>query len=194
MLITDDLYRDGLDKMGNEVEIVPLIRDLELTKIKGCFARLRIFDREFQEWHFNIGDRIVCLDLDSVITGSIDYLFNTSADFLILQGANAANPCPYNGSVWMVRAGWRHDVWEDFSIEAASRVPFYEFPDDQGWFAHKLPGAPGWKVGESGIYAFRKPAWPKGDALPSNARIVCFPGNRDPSQFVSLPWVKEHWQ
>lgn len=194
LLCTEDLYRKGLDKL--DVRVVPIIRDEPLLKIKGCFARLRMFDPEWQrDRDCSPGDRIVCMDLDSVITGPLDDLFCRPTQFSILQGANSANPCPYNGSIWMLRAGYRPDVWSDFSLEAAGKVPYYAFPDDQAWFAHKLPGAPGWEVGpRSGIYAFKKPAWPKGNDLPKDARMVVFPGWRDPSNFTGLAWIKENWR
>ncbi len=172
--------------------------DLPLTKIKGCFARLRMFDPLYQEnieivAHSKI-DRIVCMDLDTVITGPLDPLFDRDETFLILQGANAANPCPFNGSLMMLRAGHHSEVWSDFSLEKARAVPFYEFPDDQGWIHHMLPNAAGWKVGaESGVYAFQKPGWPKGDDLPADARMVVFPGWRSPEKFKHLKWIKENW-
>lgn len=134
------------------------------------------------------------MDLDSVVTGPLDPLFNRPDNFMILTGANAINPCPYNGSLWMLRAGYRPDVSSQFTLEAANQIPFYEFPDDQAWFAHKLPGVIGWKVGApSGVYAFQKPGWPKGDELPKDARLVVFPGWRDPAKFTHLPWVRERW-
>src|SRR5262245_14398923 len=173
--------------------IHPQINDDDL--LKGCLCRLRMFDPRWQHDHgIKPWDRIVCLDLDLVITGELDPLFDRSEDFVILQGANAANPCPYNGSVMMLRAGAHQEVWRDFSLDAVRRVPRYEFPDDQGWLWAKLPNAATWNVGsESGIYAFRKPQWPKDDRLPFDARIVAFPGARDPSQFKHLAWVQKHW-
>lgn len=170
--------------------------DDALLAVPGCFARLRMFDPDWQaSVGLHPGDRLVCLDLDTVITGALDPLFDRDEPFLILQGANASNPCPYNGSVTMLRVGHAPQVWTTFSLEAAKQVPFFEFPDDQGWLAAKLPGAAGWTAGpSSGIYAFKKPGWPKGDALPAGARIVAFPGWRDPSRFADLPWVKEHWR
>jgi hypothetical protein len=174
----------------------PQPEDEYLTIMRGCFARLRVFDPAWQQ-HAGIetGDRVVCLDLDSVVTGGLDPLFDRDDPFVVLTGANASNPCPYNGSVWMLRAGHRPDVWHDFSLEAAARVPFYQFPDDQAWMAHKLPGVAGWPAGPaSGVYAFKKPGWPKGDALPADARLVVFPGWRDPQKFTHLPWIKEHWR
>jgi hypothetical protein len=194
--------------------------DLHLTTIKGCFVRLRLFDPGFQRelmraaGHF---DRIVNMDLDCIPVGPLDPLFNRPDPFCILLGANAANPCPYNGSVFMLRPGTNARVWTEFNLDSelawrkgdeASRIArpnYYEFPDDQGWLATCLPNASAWQVGaRSGIYAFMKPGWPMKyendrrtivDAgLPPDARLVCFFGSRKPSQFTHLPWVQEHWR
>lgn len=171
----------------------PQDEDEHLIKIPGCFARLRMFDPEWQEMN-DITGRLVCMDLDMVITGPLDDLFDRPEPFTILQGANASNPCPYNGSLMMLRAGAHPEVWSDFSVEAATAAPYYEFPDDQGWMAHKVPNSAGWTCGpNSGVYAFRKRNWPQSDRLPPGARIVAFPGHRDPSQFSKLDWVSEHW-
>lgn len=174
----------------------PEEEDEYLTKIPGCFCRLRYFSPEWQERHgIQPGDRIVCIDLDVVITGELDPLFDRDDSFVILSGANAANPNPYNGSLQMLKAGEHSDVWRDFSLKKAGEVPFHEFPDDQGFLWHKIPKAGQWKVGpESGVYAFQKPSWPKCDALPKDARLVAFPGWRDPSKFQSLPWIQQHWK
>lgn len=171
----------------------PEARDDYLTKIPGCFARLRVFDPAWQEKN-NLTGRIVQMDLDVVITGPLDGLFNRPEKFVILTGCNASNPCPYNGSLMMLRAGARPDVLADFTLKNASSVPYFEFPDDQGWLAYKIPNAAGWQAGKDGVYCFQKPGWPKGEALPKDAKLVAFPGWRDPEKFKHLDWVKEHWQ
>lgn len=172
----------------------PLPEDMHLTAIPGCFARLRTFDPAWQRsMGFDEGDKILCLDLDLIVTGSIEPLFDQSEPFAILQGVHSANPCPYNGSVWMLRAGYRPDVWEDFTVTAASKVPHYIFPEDQAWFAAKMPTAGAYGP-RDGVFAFRKPGWAAGDDLPKGARIVAFPGARDPKDFEHLEWVKRHWQ
>lgn len=186
----------GFEKFSGDVHRSWPISDENLTRERGCFARLRIFSPNWQQW-FNIqaGQRIVCMDLDMIVTGPLDHLFDRPESFVILQGANASNPCPYNGSLMMLRAGAHGDVWSGFSTEIVARLPYHEFPDDQGWLAHKVPNAAGWKAGpESGVYAFQKPGWPHGTALPKDARLVAFPGKRDPSQFTQLPWIVEHWR
>jgi hypothetical protein len=167
--------------------------DDPLIRTPGCFARLRLFDPEWCAEHgFRPGDRVLVLDLDLIVTGDLAPLFEGDAPFRILSGVNSSNPCPYNGSVWRLDIGYRPDVWSDFSIEAAALAPHDQFPDDQAWFAHKMPAAAGFTA-EDGVYAFQKPGWPRGEALPKDARIVAFPGWRDPAGFQHLDWVKEHW-
>lgn len=186
LLITDDLKNipDGVEPWR--------IRDPELTKIPGCFARLRMFDPDWMAWH-DI-DWLVCLDLDLIVTGSLDDLFDRNFPFMILQGANSQNPCPYNGSMMAIRKNAHPEVWKDFSVEAANKAPKFKFADDQGWIAHKVKSARGWKAGQRGVYAFQKPGWPAGEELPADARIVAFPGWRSPEKFKHLPWVQEHWR
>ena len=173
--------------------VAPEAEDEHLTKIPGCFVRLRMFDPAWQEKHGLTG-RIVSIDLDTVITGALDPLFDRPEPFVILHGGNSANPCRYNGSMFMLRAGMHPEIWSGFSLKEAFAMPSYDFPDDQGYLAAKLPNAAGWKVGsETGAYCFQKPGWPVGTDLPKDARIVAFPGWRDPSKFQNIDWVKTNW-
>lgn len=170
------------------------IKDPDLLDHKGCFARLRMFDYGWQK-NRKIDDRLVCLDLDMIIVNYLDPLFDRAEDFVILGGGHSVNPCPYNGSVFMLRPGRHGEVWTDFSIEKAKAIKYYQFPDDQAWFAAKIPNAATWPCGrKSGIYAFMKPGWPFDHNLPNNARIVAFPGAREPKDFRHLPWVKQYWE
>jgi hypothetical protein len=176
------------------------IWDPGLTEIKGCFARLRMFDPEWQRAHgIDEGERIVCIDLDMVVTGELDPLFDRPETFCITQGGNASNPCPYNGCLQMLRAGSHANVWREFSLDAAMRVPFYSFPDDQGWLAAVMAGAAGWKIGpESGVYVYQKPGWPgypdkTHTELPDGARLVTFI-NKHPNDVGHLEWVRRHWR
>lgn len=172
----------------------PEEEDEYLTKVPGCFVRLRMFDPAWQEKNKMEG-RIVSLDLDTVITGPLDPLFDIGDEFAILLNANSSNPGRYNGSIFSFMAGYRPDVWSDFSLKAASRIKFDAYPDDQAWLEHECPDAKNWEVGPaSGIYAFQKKRWVTGDKLPSDARIVAFPGWRDPERFKHLDWVKANWR
>lgn len=186
---------DRAMKFGPLVDYQARIPNLELTKFRGCFARLRLFDPAFQ-WELGCkpGDRILVLDLDLVITGSLEGLVDRKAPFVILHYVNSpTHPTRFNGSVWLTTAGYRPDVWNDFSLEAAQAIPHAEFPDDQAWLQHKLGAEAGEYTDKHGVYAFQKPGWPGGTDLPANAKIVAFPGKRDPSQFATLPWIRKFW-
>lgn len=182
-------------RFGPMVHYQTRLPNPELTKVPGCFARLRLFDPSFQwELGCRTGDRILVLDLDLVVTGRLDPLLDRDEEFVILQGVNSpTHPCRFNGSVWLTTAGYRPNVWHDFSLEAAAQIPKAEFSDDQGWLEHKLGDVAGAYTADDGVYAFQKTGWPGGTDLPSNSRIIAFPGKRDPSQFANLPWVKTHW-
>lgn len=171
------------------------IKHPELLAMPGCFARLHMFDTGWQQAR-GIKGKIINLDLDIVITGKLDRLFERDETFVILKGANSKNPCPFNGSVFMFNAGAHANLWTEFSLEKAKTIKFYQFPDDQGWFWHMLPDAATWQCGmSSGIYAFHKPGWPwhLNNALPPDARMVVFPGAHSPAQYRHLPWVKDNW-
>lgn len=169
-----------------------LIQDQKLMD-RSCFCRLRMFDPHWQQVH-SFDGTIVSLDLDLVIVGSLDQYFIGDENFMILQGANAVNPNPFNASIMKLKAGCHPEIWNDFSLEKASKIPRHDWSDDQGWIWHKLPNASGWKAGkESGIYGFNKPGWPGGYELPTDARIVAFIGKRKPQMYWALPWIKKHW-
>jgi hypothetical protein len=173
--------------------------DEHLTKVKGCFARLRMFDPVWQRAYPFHGssppDRLVNIDLDTVVISELDILFDRHEPLVMMQGANVVNPCPMNGALMMLKPEANPEIWRDFSLKAASKVPFYSFPDDQGWIWHKVPDAAGWKCGpETGVYVYQKRGWPMGtEQLPSNAKLVTFINN-DPSKLLHLDWVRENWK
>jgi len=180
--------------LPSDVEVVP-IEDENLIG-RGCFCRLRMFDPAWQKKH-NLTDRIVTLDLDLVVTGKIDPLFDRPEGYLILQGVNAVNPNPFNCSLTMLRPGLHREIWDRFSLEESEKMKYHEFPDDQGWIWHTFPRARGWVAGSSsGIYGYKKPGWPVAmdHRLPHGARIVAFIGARKPQQFAYLGWVQANWR
>lgn len=170
-----------------------VIKPESLTQ--GCFCRLQMFDPAWQaERGVRPGDRLVQIDVDSIITGPLDPLFDRPGPFVILQGGNY-QPCRFNGALWMQRAGAHPEIWSEFSLEAAAKIPFHEFPDDQGWLWHHLPDAPGWQTGpSSGCYVYQKPGWTTGEKLPEGARFVTFAGKRRPDAIRHLDWVRGNWR
>lgn len=157
---------------------------------QGCLCRVRMFDTEWQKRN-GIDDRLVNIDLDTIITGPLDELFDRPEPFVVLQQIHTTNPCPFSCGVTMLRAGAYPQVWDHFSLDKAKSVSKWE-PDDQWWIWSKLRKAAAFTP-KDGVYGFQKPGWKTGDGLPSDARIVTFVGPKDPKQYVHLDWVKEHW-
>ncbi len=190
------LIADRLIAVGADIVCAIEREDQSLLSQRGCLVRMRMFDASWQaSIGARAGDRIVSVDLDVIATAALDPLFDRDDEFTIMQGFNSTNPCPFNGSLWMVRAGVRHDVFEDFSFDAykSRGVPVHAFPDDQGWLHHKFPNAAAYGP-QDGVYAFKKVGWGAAGrrGLPDGARLVAFPG-RDPAKYSEAPWVRQHW-
>lgn len=190
ILMSDRLERNGADAVHLIDEA-----DAPYVALPGCLARMRMFDKGWQDRIGAVkGDLIVNMDIDCIITDKIDHLFDVRNEFTIMQGYNTTNPCPFNGSLWTFRARERHDVWNDFSIEAHSKfnVPIHSIADDQGWLHHKFPKASAY-TSQDGVYCLKKRMWPGSrKRLPQDACLVAFPG-RDPGKYQEIGWVKENW-
>ena len=190
--ITDDSR--GLE----DIETIPLWPDHAAVisphgrHQPSCYRRLKLFDPAIE---LLLGPRFVCIDLDTVIVGDVTPLFSRAEDFVIW---GETNPKPfYNGSMFMLTAGARPQVWTAFdpqrSPSLAKRAG--RFGSDQGWISYVLgPGQATW-TRDDGVYSFRVHLEPKGGALPANARVVHFHGKVDPWDWRGqrLAWVREHW-
>jgi hypothetical protein len=137
-----------------------------------CYRRLSMFRRDAARI---FGERFVCMDLDCVIGGPLAPLFDRPEDLVLFKGTNRHRP--YNGSMMMIRAGCRPDVFEDFNQAAALESGRLYCGSDQAWLMHKLgPGLPVWDEADGvywfgGIYRRRRRVAP---------RVLFFPGGMKP--------------
>jgi hypothetical protein len=99
----------------------------------NCFRRLAMFRRDAAGI---FGERFVCMDLDCVIGGQLDPLFKRPEDLVLYKGT--APDRPYNGSMMLIKAGCRPQVFEDFDDCAASTCGQIFVGSDQAWLAMKL--------------------------------------------------------
>jgi hypothetical protein len=183
------------------VQIVPAWNDYaELgsphggyNKNPSCYRRLRAFHPEIGDV---FGERFVSMDLDTVITGDLAPLVDRPEDFIIWGETNPRSW--YNGSLWMMTAGARPQVWTQFnprrSPHEAKRAG--RFGSDQGWISYCLgKGEATWSTAD-GVYSYRVHLKPQRSALPPNARVVNFHGEHDPwdPDMQRIPWVAECYQ
>lgn len=188
--ITDD--PTGIDK---RVRIVPLWDDYR--HLGGCYTRLKAFSQEMEHV---IGGRFLWLDLDAIICGDLAPYIKDPADIKFWGDTHPRTP--YNGSIVLMTAGCREDVWTRFQEDTDKKIrqtrSMAYIGTDQAIIGLILGrNERKWSV-RDGIYSFRIHFEKcKRTELPDNARIVMFHGRHDPSDvelYTRYPWIKEHWR
>ena len=196
--VTDDPA--GLE----DVETVPLWDDyahIPNPSFRGgpsCYRRLKVFSRDIGKV---LGERFVCLDLDMLITGDLRPLLNRTEDFIAWKNPNPM--WPYNGSMFMLTAGSRPEVWESFDPETSPSISHSANckGSDQGWMSYVLgPSEATWGT-QDGVWSYqdqilRRRGVTLAERLPSGAKVVAFHGAIDPWHRVAkrTPWIREHYR
>lgn len=194
--ITDDPA--GLDP---EIAVVPLWSDHAHVpsphggKNPSCYRRLRTFSPEMVDV---LGPRFVVVDLDVVLVGDVAPLWDRPEDFVIWGDTHPTTH--YNGSMLLMTAGARRQVWDRFDADTSPRLAMAAgcFGSDQGWISYCLGGGEArWSCAD-GVYSYRNHLRPDPvtrKKLPENARIVMFHGRHDPwgEEAQGLSWVRRHY-
>lgn len=188
--ITDNAT--GIDK---DIRIVPLWDDYsKLVSPHGinspsCYRRLKIFSEEAKDI---IAPRFLCLDLDVVITGDLTSLVDREEDFIAFGDTHPTTY--YNGSIILLKAGSRKEVWEDFHpIESPKKAKeLKQYGSDQGWIGARLGPNEAKFTTDDGVYSWRCHLANKGGRLPQNAKVVLFHGCIDPDHRLAQiqQWVR----
>lgn len=136
-----------------------------------CLRRIAMFRPDAAKI---FGERFVCMDLDCVIMGPLDDLFKSSYDFRIYRGT--AEGRLYNGSMMLITAGCRPEVYETFTIEGATEAGAKFIGSDQAWISHCLGGGEATWGPEHGVVWWNAPK----DRPNSDTKIIFFPGGVKP--------------
>lgn len=156
-----------------------------------------------------LGARLFQLDLDVILTDTIDPIVNRPEPFVIWKSdSNWKDKWAYNATVMLITPGAKDDVWQRWMADPRG---VFQAADADGWgpkvnsdqaiacYLLKDQDVPVWTEAD-GIRAYRVFAGKYGErgrALPEGTRIVSFHGPRDPS-VVDLqrksPWILDHWK
>lgn len=144
---------EGIDK---DVKIIRPPRDFEDVRIPTwpedkpqCLRRISMFRPDAAKI---FGKRFVCMDMDCVISDSLDPLFKRTEDIVLYRGTHHRRP--YNGSMLMMTAGCRPQVFEDFSVEGAITAGRLYLGSDQAWISARLgPDEAVWTAAD-GVHAY----------------------------------------
>lgn len=190
---------DRAEGLHPSIEVIPPWNDFagvqnpSGTRNPSCYRRLRLFHPDIASM---FGPRFVSLDLDLVIVGNLRPVWERAEDFVICGDTNPRTF--YNGSMVLMTAGARRQVWEAFDPKTSPRLAHAagHFGSDQGWISHCLgPGEAKWSRAD-GVYSYRNHVQTAGDRLPADARVVVFHGHVDPWAPAGqrLEWVRRHYQ
>jgi hypothetical protein len=143
-------------------------------------------------------ERILSLDIDCVVTGSLDPLVERTEDAVFWRNPNWPAPkrAFYQTSIQLFDAGARSELWTDFDPQETPKWVNRRFGGaEQAWVSERLPwNLPHWTDAD-GVYGFKRLGGAGIDVeLPENARIVFTPGNREPGQLKAIPWIEEHYR
>lgn len=146
-----------------------------------CLRRLVMFRPDAARW---FGERFVCMDLDCVIGGPLDPMFDSGHDFRMFKGTAPGRP--YNGSMMLLKAGARPQVYNRFTPEGAATAGRQFVGSDQAWISHILgPNEAVWDERDGVGW------WQPGAQLP----LLFFPGKLKPWDVIGTdPHVGKHYR
>lgn len=181
------------------------IRAIEMdrtTFVPGTrYAKLMLWRKDIGDI---IGERILYLDLDCVITDYLDPVVDRNEDVVLWRNPNFQGPdkrrARYNTSIMLIKAGARPQLYESFDkTRDPKRLRRFWGGTDQAWISHKLSWTDeAYWTDQDGVYgAGRLKDVVPGVAtkLPDNARVVFFPGSRIPHMKKiqeEHPWITQH--
>jgi len=168
-------FTDQPDTLADGVVVRPLPADLP-----GWWSKLALFRADL----FPAGDRVLFLDLDTVITGRLDELAAYDGSFAILRDFYRPNGLQSAVMAW--RAGDASEIWASY-VEAG--CPIDDDGGDQAWIEHVHPGA----VRLQDVFPDLFVSFKLTKGPPEKASVVVFHGLPRPHD-VMTGWVPDVWK
>ena len=171
------VFTDTPGDYGPEIEV----RELPVPGLKGWWNKLSLFKAGV----FEHGERVLFLDLDTVITGRLDAVANYRGDFAILR--DFYRPTGLQSSVMAWKVSDKTDaVWEDWDAAGQPEV----LGGDQTWIEACKLSPDLWQNVAPDAFVSYKMTY--GNA-PDKAAVVVFHGEPRPHQVV-IGWVPMVWK
>lgn len=163
---TDDAR--GLDA---DIDAQPLPVD----GLTGWWNKVALFGETLP----GVTGRVLYLDLDVVITGSLDPLLDHPGAFVIMDNGYVPG---FNSSVMLFDVGAQAHVWSNFAVADTNRIA-----GDQDWMALMIPDAELWPEDWCVTYRLRAAEGPS-----ENTKVVVFSGRPNPDEYPA-PWIRDYW-
>ena len=187
-----------------ECETFPLWDDFSHLKnasgnhLPSCYRRLKLFDPDtLGAMNINAGERVVSIDLDSLIIGDLRPVIFREGTFVGWAVPGTYHRRVFNGSIWMFQAGMHADLWAGFDPRSSPGECHKRgfLGSDQGWLSYNMATkAPGWVPHRDGVMSYPRDIRPR-RTLPKHCKIVFFHGRQKPwdaSVLREAPWIKNY--
>lgn len=157
-----------------------------------CYRRVSLFHPDAATIFG--AERLVSMDMDCVIAGSLDPLFSRQEDVVFVVGEDRRTRArPYNGSMVLLTAGSRPHVFTSYGDAAIAAASDNFDGSDQAHYANCLGwGEATWTPPEvqwtSGVFTGRNKT-----KLPVGTKVVFFHGKHKPWDKPDLTWIKDYY-
>lgn len=139
------------------IEALPIKRDFMALKNPtsptrpNCYPRLPLFDDD-ERYRYPIGDRFISIDLDAVLTGPLEPIFDRTEDFVIYKIRGH-----YCGSLFLASRGARSQLLTAFcggsTPHLTNKAGFRG--SDQAWFEYCLGPDEATFTIDDGVYGWQ---------------------------------------
>src|SRR5690606_16984018 len=155
-----------------------------------CLRRISMFRPDAAEVFGS--ERFVNMDLDCVIGGSLDPLFDRPEDIVLYRGTHRYRP--YNGSMVMMTAGARPQVFERFTPQNAAKAGEVYPGSDQAWISYVLGWGEATWTAADGVVSWNaaRPDYDK-----ETTRLLFFPCPTKPWELVAAgedEWIAQNYR
>lgn len=194
-------FTDDADGIGSRIMIKPLcegaapVPRFDKMPLRNCFRKLGLFNPAMREV---AGQRLLQVDLDTVIVGDISHIVERE-DSLVIWRSPSIGKRGYalNTSLVLHTAASREDIWNSYvadpeGVALAARAAGWT-GTDQAVVAHLAPDAATFDESD-GIISFRDHLKGGMRGLPPDARMVSFYDRFDPADpkiRAIAPWIAE---
>ena len=165
-------FTDDTRGLAGDVEAQPL----PAAGLTGWWNKVALFCETLP----GVSGRVLYLDLDVVITGSLDPLLDHPGDLVVMDNDYVPG---FNSSVMLFTVGARTEIWTGFSPETTTNIQ-----GDQDWIALMAPDAELWPA--SWCVPFRLRA---AIAPPPETKVVVFSGRPNPDEYPA-EWIRALWR
>lgn len=178
---------EGIDPSIRIIAPPPFHQGLKTSRWKdgrpSCYRRISLFSPDAAAIFG--AERFVSMDLDVVIGGNIDAIWDRPEDFVINGPSSKGRRFRYNGGMLLMTAGSRRVVYDEFTPAKAEEASRRFVGSDQAWISFSLGDGEAIWTEADGVVRFN------GNR---SGPMMFFPGNVKPWQRIQEPFVAEHYR